>query len=157
MSDILFYSSDYVITIYVITSLAIIATPSVRRTVPRCVRFSPSGGHTSDIPRTYSGQTPDTSMDTGHNPGLSGGRSAGRYRGVNTQRLRYSKGFKSRRTYRDVRTVVIHFYHLNIGLIERVRKPSWSLQCNIDSDKAFYCFIIQKNWLLQKQQNIIFF
>jgi len=65
--------SDYVITIYVITPRAIIATPSVRRTVRRtvrrCVRISPSGGHTSDIPRTYSGQTPDTSMDTGHNPG----------------------------------------------------------------------------------------
>jgi len=51
--------SDYVITIYVITSRAIIATPSVRwtirRTVQRCVRLSPSGGHTSDIQRTNAG------------------------------------------------------------------------------------------------------
>jgi len=50
-----------------------------RRTVRRCVRLSPSGGHTLDIPRTYSGQTPDTSMDTGHNRGPSGGQ----YRRVN--------------------------------------------------------------------------
>jgi len=56
MSDILFYFSDYVITIYVITSRAIIATPSVRRTVRRCVRLSPSGGHTPDIQRTNAGQ-----------------------------------------------------------------------------------------------------
>jgi len=71
LSDICFYFSDYVITIYVITSRVIIAPPSVRRTVRRtvrrCVRLSPSGGHTSDIPRTYSGQTPYTSMNTGHN------------------------------------------------------------------------------------------
>jgi len=82
MSDILFYFSDYVITIYVIISRAIIATPSVRRTVRRCVWLSPSNGHTSDIPRTYSGQTPGTSMNTGHNPGPSA--RAGRYRRVNT-------------------------------------------------------------------------
>jgi len=45
-------------TLYVITSRAIIATPSPsgwhdRRTFRRCVRLSPSAGHTSDIPRTY--------------------------------------------------------------------------------------------------------
>jgi len=73
--------SDYVITINVITSRAIIATPSVRRMVRRCVRLSPSVGHTSDILRTYSGQTPDTSMDTRHNPGPSAGRYSRR---VNT-------------------------------------------------------------------------
>jgi len=66
--------SDYVITIYVITPRAIIATPSVRRIVRRTrppdgpalrPTFTVRRTYVEHIPRTYSGQTPDTSMDTG--------------------------------------------------------------------------------------------
>jgi len=63
----------------------------VHRTVPSAGRSGVASDfhRLADIPRTYSGQTPDTSMDTGHNPGPSGGPSAGRYRRMNTTLLIY--------------------------------------------------------------------
>jgi len=55
MTNILFYLSDYVITIYVIISRAIIATPSVRRTGPP---DGPALRLTFTVRRTYVGHTP---------------------------------------------------------------------------------------------------
>jgi len=45
---------------------------------------------------------------------------------------------------------------LKVFIPDFLRHPkSWSLQCNTDSEEAFYYFIIQNSWLSQKQTKLI--